>query len=264
MPTDTDRALLPGNDDCESLIGRVIRRSGAEATVVETCLAILGDAQAARTKDIETAIGTTHQAWGGKPEPENRAAQILSLTCRDRKYEPRIRAAFERYSAKTNDIPRLFDTGIPVVTKLPLKHWVCFFLARSLGNLADKQSTDSLLAALDQAPPEAALGYPDPLGPGVLFLHNDLTPCWRAGAAWALGRIGDKRAVPSLLKAVANLENAPDTRHAAAVALGRMADSSDLTALRKLAQDYPDIATRRTLLQACAQATGQANSRTSN
>jgi hypothetical protein len=253
VPTDPDRALLLPNDDCETLIGRVIRRSGGEGPVVETCLAILGDPAAARAKEIEEALAATHGAWGGKPDPENRAAHILSLVCRDRQYEPRIRAAFDRYRVKTVDIDRVFDTGIPVVTRLPIKHWVCFFLARSLGNLADPRSVDGLLAALEQSPPEGAAGHPDPLGPGVLFLHNDLTPCWRAATAWALGRIGDRRAGPLLRKIVANLDNAPDTRHAAAQALGHLADPGSLEALQQLAQGYPDVATRRALLRASLQ-----------
>jgi len=256
VPTDTDRALFPGNDDCEALIGRVIRRSGAEARVVETCLAMLGEAKAERTKEIEDAVKATHTAWGGKPGPENRAAQVLSLVCRTRAYEPRIRAAFDRYRAKTNDIPRVFDTGIPKVTKLPVKHWVCFFLARTMGNLADPKSTDALIAAL-QAPPEAATGYPDPLGPGVLFLHNDLTPCWRAASAWALGRIGDRRATAALLAVVGDLKNATDTRHAAAEALQRIADPASLQPMRKLAEGYPEVSTRRALLRACVAAAGE-------
>ena len=249
VPTDFDRALFPYNDDCETLFGRVIRRSGAETAVVETCLSILGDAQATRAKEIEDAIGKTIGAWGGKPDPEIRAAQILSLVCRDRKYESRVRAAFEAYRAKANDIPRLFDTGIPVVQKLPTKNWVCFFMARLLGNLADPQSVDTLIASLDREPPEGASGSPDPLGPGVLFLHNDLTPCWRAAAAWALGRIGDARATPALLKVIGDLKNAPDTRHAAAEAMGHFAGASNADAIRKLAADYPEISTRRTLMR---------------
>ena len=251
-PTDTDRALLPANDDCETLIGRVIRRGGAEAAVVETCLSILGDPTATRTKEIATAVATTHKAWGGKPGPENRAAQILSLVCRDRKYEPRIRAAFERYRARTNDIPRVFDVGIPVVTKLPVRHWVCFFLARAMGNLGDPRSTDVLIAALERGPAEAASGRPDPLGPGVLFLHNGLTPCWRAAAAWALGRIGEKRAAPALLAVVGNLDNATDVRYAAVEALAVLADPACLDKMRRLAADYPEVSTRRALMRACA------------
>lgn len=254
VPTDMDRALLPGNDDCEVLVGRVIRRAGAEAAVVETCLALLGDRHAQRKADLERALATTHEAWGGKPDPENRAAQILSLVCRDRRYEPAVREALHRYRARSNDIPRVFDTGIPVVNKLPTRHWVCFFLARTLGNLADPASAAGLITALEQSPAEAASGRPDPLGPGVLFLHNDLTPCWRAACAWALGRIGDKRAVPGLLKIIGDLENAPDTRHAAAEALGRIADPASLEALRKLADGYPEVSTRQALLRAYAQA----------
>jgi HEAT repeat protein len=252
VPTDPDRALLLCNDDCETLFGRVIRRAGAEAAVVETCLAILGDTNASRTTEIADAIAVTHSAWAGKPDPEIRAAQILSLVCRAGKCEPRIRAAFERYRARSNDIPRLFDTGIPVVTALPVKNWVCFYLARSLGNLCDAHSVDVLIASLERAPAEAAAGYPDPLAPGVLFLHNELTPCWRAAAAWALGRIGDKRAVPVLLKVIGNLDNATDVRYTAAEALAHLAVPSDAEAIRKIANGYPEVSTRRALLRVCA------------
>jgi HEAT repeat protein len=87
-----------------------------------------------------------------------------------------------------------------------------------------------------------------------LFLHNDLTPCWRAAIAWAIGEIGDHQAVPVLLSIIADLENATDTRHAAAQALGKIADDSDLSAMRELAGDYPEASTRRALLEACRQA----------
>ena len=253
LPVDPDRALLLVNDDCEALVGRVIRRHGAEAAVVETCLAMLGDSTAQRTKEIEEALSTIHRCWGGEPTPEIRAAQVLSLVCRDRGYEPRILAAFERCRAKPTDIPRVFDTGIPVVLTMPSKHWTCFFLARTLGNLADPQSIDTLIAVLENDPTEAATGYPDPLGPGVLFLHNDLTPCWRAAVAWALGQIGDRRALPVLVKVVGNLKNALDTRHAAAEALARIADPADAESIRTLAATYPEVSTRRVLLRTCLQ-----------
>ena len=146
-----------------------------------------------------------------------------------------------------NDIQRTFDTGIPVVTKLPDKHWVGFFLARTLGHLAVPQSTDALVAALDRSPTEAAHGRPDPLGPGVLFLQNDLTPCWRAAVAWALGRIRDPRAATVLLKTIADLDNAVDTRHAAAEALRELADVRWQEQIRTLAVEYPEVSTRRVL-----------------
>ena len=139
---------------------------------------------------------------------------------------------------------------------MPIKNWVCFYLARALGNLADPRSADALIAVLKSEPTEAATGHPDPLGPGVLFLHNDLTPCWRAAVVWALGQIGDRRAVPVLLSIVADLNNAPDTRHAAAEALGRIADPSSIERIRGIAASYPEVSTRRTLLKACSY-TGQ-------
>ncbi|HOX39931.1 MAG TPA: HEAT repeat domain-containing protein, partial [Candidatus Brocadiia bacterium] len=165
----------------------------------------------------------------------------------------RIRAAFERYQSRPVAIKRVFDTGIPVVDKLPVKHWCCFFLARTMGNIANPESADVLINALDSSLSEGAAGHPDPLGPGVLFLHNDLTPCWRAAAAWALGRIGDKRAAPVLLSVVRDLKNAPDTRHAAAEALALAASPDDIADIRKLASDYPEIATRKALFRVYAE-----------
>jgi hypothetical protein len=148
--------------------------------------------------------------------------------------------------AVSNDIPRVFDKGIPVVFKLPVRHWVCFYLGRTLGEIGDARAVATLCAAL-ASPNEFANGSPDPLGPGVLFLQNDLTPCWRAAAAWALGCIGDARAVPALLKVAGDFGNATDTRHAAAVALGRLANPASGVTLRKLAADYPEISTRKAL-----------------
>jgi len=150
-----DRALLLENDDCETLTGRVLRRHGAEAAVAETCLALLGDERAARDAVWEQAVSTTHRCWGGHPGPEIRAAQVLSLVVRDPKYAPAILAALERYQAQPVTIPRVFDKGIPVVLELPLKHWVCFFLARALGNLSDPESAAPLIAVLEHSPPRS-------------------------------------------------------------------------------------------------------------
>jgi len=195
----------------------------------------------------------------GKPDPENRAAQILSPTCRDRALEPRIRAALDRYRDKPvrPDLVRAFGGGgLPKAT--PVKHWVCFYLARELGNLGDPRlaapsqdlpvrnaTVDSLIAVLEKCPPEAPSGRPPAADPAVLFLHNDLTPCYRAEVAWALGRIGDKRAAPTLLKVIGDMKNAPDTRYAAAEALGQIADPASLPAIRSLAGARPDFAVRQ-------------------
>ncbi len=248
VPTDPDRALFLPNDDCETLIGRVLRRQRTEFRVTETCLSILGDVQAKRDQEVEAALTRVTGAWAGTPDITNRAAQILSLACRDRQHVPRIQAAYARFASKTNDIQRVFDKGIPVVMKLPERHWVCFYLGRALGELADARAIDTLLDAL-ASPSEFSEGSPDPLGPGILFVHNDLTPCWRAAAAWALGRIGDERAIPALLKVVGDFSNATDTRHAAAVALERIGSATTRESMTKLAADYPEVSTRKILTE---------------
>jgi HEAT repeat protein len=251
VPTDPDRALLLCTDDCEAVVGRVIRRQGAEKSTVETCLAILGDPDAERTPEIAQAIGTTYAAWAGKPDPENRASQILSLVCRDRSYEPRIRAALERY--RTLPVEGLDREGAQALPhKLPTRHWVSFFLARTLGNLADPQSVDALLATLEQCPREGSLGHPDPTSPSAMFLQKDFTPCYRAAAAWALGQIGDRRAGPTLLAVIGDLSNATDTRFAAAESLARLQDPANVEAARKLAATYPEVSVRRALLRLIA------------
>lgn len=248
VPTDPDRGLFLQNDDYETLVGRLIRRSGRAAEVNESCLALLGDPLAKPDQDVKVAISTTHPAWGGHPGPENRAAQILSLACRDSGSESRVRAAFERYRARPEE-PIHRELGNPTWT--PVRHWTLFYLARALGNLRDTASVDALTAVLADNLNEARHGRPDPATPEIHFLHLDYTPCWRASAAWALGQIGDHRAVPALLGAVRNMENAIDVRHAAVRALENIADPSSLPALRELAANCPEVSTRRALQSAC-------------
>ena len=248
VPNDPDRALFPESDTYETLTGRVICRSGRMEETIETCLALLGDPRATAVDDLKEALSTNHGVWAGTPDPDNRAAQILSAVCRDRKYEPRVRAAYERYRAKPEDkIAR--PLGNP--KWIPQRHWVLFYLGRALGNLSEKQSVDVLCESLVPELNEARHGRPDPSEPNIHFLQLEYTPCWRAAAAWGLGQIGDRRAVPILLAVVGNLDNATDTRHAAAEALGNIADPASLESIRKLAEEYPEVSTRRALQEAC-------------
>jgi HEAT repeat protein len=249
VPTDPDRALFLQSDTYELLVGRLIRRSGRGDEMIATCLALLGDPTATASEELKLAVSTTVAAWAGTPSPENRAAQLLSAVCRDRAYEPRIRAAYERYRALPEDaISR--PLGNP--SWIPQRHWVLFFLGRTLGNLGDPNSLDMLCESLDPALNEARHGRPDPSEPNIHFLQLEYTPCWRAAAAWAMGRIGDRRAVPKLLEVVGDMNNATDTRHAAAEALGAIGDPESLPAIRELAAEYPEVSTRRELLKARA------------
>ncbi len=253
VPTDPDRGLFLQNDDYELLVGRLIRRSGRGHELIETCLALLGDPLAKPAQDIKVALLTTHPAWGGHPGPENRAAQILSLSCRDTAAEPRVRAAFARFRALPEE-PISRTLGNPTWT--PIRHWTLFYLARALGNLADRASVDTLAAVLGDDLHEARHGRPDPSQPEIHLLQLEYTPCWRAASAWALGEIGDRRAHPALLRAVKNLDNATDVRHAAAKALSKIAEPADLAELEKLAAEYPEISVRKVLLATCARIAG--------
>ncbi|MCF6284492.1 MAG: hypothetical protein L3K26_04820, partial [Candidatus Hydrogenedentes bacterium] len=67
----------------------------------------------------------------------------------------------------------------------------------------------------------------------------------------------DPRGVPVLLDIVQDLENATDTRHAAAVALGHIGDAASLETVRNIAADYPERSTRLALLEASRQRSEQ-------
>jgi len=250
VPTDPDRALFPGNDDYETMVGRLVCRSGRGSEVVDSCLRILGDATVKPNAETSADLFATHAAWAGHPDRENRAAQILSLVCRGRENEARVRAAFERYRDQPEE-PVHRELGNPDWT--PVRHWVLFYLARTLGQIADSSSVETLVSVLGDDLNEARHGRPDPSQPEIHMLHLEYTPCWRAAAAWALGQIADRRAVPALLGAVRNLENAPDVRHAAAAALLRLRDLSSLPELRELAATHPEVSTRRALQAAYQQ-----------
>lgn len=244
VPTDPDRGLFLANDEYETLVGRLIRRSGRGSEVVEACLALLDEPGAVATPELRAALATTHPAWGGHPGPENRSAQILSLVCRDSAMAARVRAAFVRFRERPEE-PVRRELGNPSWT--PVRHWTLFYLARALGNLRDSAAVPILAAALADSLNEARHGRPDPAEPTIHLLQLDYTPCWRAAAAWALGRIGDRRATPALLGAVRNLDNATDVRHAAARALGEVGGPASLAELRRLAGDYPEVSTRKAL-----------------
>ncbi len=254
VPTDPDRALFLESDSYEVLVGRLIQRSGRGDEVIASCLALLGDSRSQAIPEIQEALEVSFNAWAGKPSPENRAAQILSAVCRDRSHSSAVQAAYGRYLAAPEELPdRRLGAEPHFKVHMPQRNWVLFFLGRTLGNLGDPTAVDSLIASLAPELNEARHGRPNPADPNVHLLQLEPTPCWRAAAAWALGRIGDPRATGTLLDVVANMDNATDTRHAAAGALAGTARQEHLEAIAKLAEGYPEVSTRKALLESLAE-----------
>jgi len=64
-----------------------------------------------------------------------------------------------------------------------------------------------------------------------------------------------------LLKTIANLDNAVDTRHAAAVALRELDDVRSHERIRTLAAEYPEVSTRRVLQEALLRLADELNNR---
>ena len=241
VPIDSDRGLLLESDAYESLVARVVQRSGQAPAVLEACLAALSDPAAKPADALKAAVTASPPAAStGAYPPEARAAQVASVIALDARAAARLREAFDRFRATPPSAKRSYT---------------CFYLARALGKVRDRGAADSLLAALEKDPTEGALGF-DP--PPSVFIYKTWTPFYRAAAAYALGEIGDARAAPALLKVIAGFDNAIDVRYAAAEALGHLGAAAPVAEMRQAAADCPEVATRRALLRACAEASGAA------
>ncbi len=263
IPAEQDRGLLLERDAYETLVARVVQRSGLLPDVMETCLHVLGDATATASEERldDVTASPLPQSWGaytGTPlkallkrprgglaflpyDKDMRAAQLAAVLTLDNRFAPRLTAAFQRYRA----IQAAPDKEYP---RARTKAWVCFYLAKALGRSRDQGAVDALLAALNDDPTEASFGYRTP--PSAV-VYKAITPMYRAAVAYALGEIGDERAAPSLLKVVGDFDNALDVRHSAAQGLRILCNRSHLAELQALAETYPEIMTRRELLRAC-------------
>ena len=240
IPSDKDRGLLYELDSYEKLVGRAIHRGGRMADVTEACLAVLGEsppAPAAAKVDpqLKAAVSNAPHNEGHirRHTPQSRAAQVLSIVCLDVRYAPRIRAVLQMYRAQK-----------PSETR----SWVCFMLTRALGRLGDSGSIDLFVEMLEKDPTEASLGLNPP---PTHIIYKAWRPFHRPAAAWALGELKAPKAA-TLLKVVQDLSNASSTREQAAIALGKTGDRTILPQLKAVAENYPEVTTRRALLESVA------------
>lgn len=242
IPSDKDRGLLYELDTYEKLVARAIERSGQMDNVVEACFAVLGEPTppAAGTTQVDPKLKAAvskapHNEGHIRPHTaQSRAAQVLSIACMDVKYADRIRAVLSAYRAQG-----------PSETR----SWTLFMLTRALGRLGDAGSIDLFIEILEKDPTETALGLNPP---PAHMIYKAWRPFHRPAAAWALGELKAKKAIPALMKVVQDLDNASCAREQAAIALGKIADKSILAELERIAEEYPEITTRRALLESAA------------
>jgi len=238
IPSDKDRGLLYELDSYEKLVGRTIERSGRMDEVVETCFAVLGEKASAGRIDsaLKAAVSKAphNERHIRRHSAQSRAAQILSIVCMDAKYADSIRAVLENYRAQK-----------PSETR----SWACFMLTRVLGRLGDAGSIGLFIEILEKDPTETALGLNPP---PAHIIYKAWRPFHRPAAAWSLGELKAREAIPALLKVVQDLGNASSTREQAAVALGKIGDRGTLAKLKAIAEEYPELMTRRALLRSAA------------
>ncbi|MHC4693918.1 MAG: HEAT repeat domain-containing protein [Planctomycetota bacterium] len=237
IPIDTDRALLYETDSYENLTARVIAKSNLAPEILKACLSVLQDPNAKPAGNLNEAVTASPPAISVQPhDPQSRAAQIASIICLDKAYAPRFRKVFNQYRAMPPSRTR---------------SWICFYLARLLGKLGDHESIDTLIASLKTDAREASFGYENP--PNV-FVYKAMTPFYRAASADALGRIDNPRATSVLIDMLTDFENAVSVRNAAANSLLRLSKYAPAEQLHAIAETYPEVTTRRLLMQICKQA----------
>jgi len=248
IPSDKDRGLLYELDSYEKLVSRTIERSGRMGDVVEACFAVLGETPpAAGVAQVDPALREAvskaphNERHIRKHSAQSRAAQVLSIVCNSIEYAERIRAVLQAYRAQQ-----------PSETR----SWACFMLTRALGRLGDTGSIDLFVEMLEDDPTEASLGLNPP---PTHIVYKAWRPFYRPAAAWSLGELRAKKAIPALLKTVRDLDNASSTREQAAAALGKIADKSVLPEIREIAEDYPELMTRRALLESAARLSGHSD-----
>lgn len=230
IPIDPDRALLFEKDAYETLAAALIAGSGAQEEITQACADIL-HGQKAKSNYASAVSASPPAVSVGPMEAEARAAQILSIV------------ASPQDAALVRSVLLRFHSRPPSATR----NWICFYMARALAISNDQETVDLLAGILAGGPTESAAGL---LSPPNVFIYEAVTPFYRAAAADALGRIGAASAVPALIKTVAEFGNALDVRNAAAQALARLPCAESLPTIQSLAADYPEVSTRRLLLEA--------------
>jgi len=248
-----DQPLLLERDTYETMLARVVQRSGRLSTIIDTCFAMIGVGNGPLNEDFKKVLvaQVTSQRYAQMHGTRvsftvpQRVAYILSVLGMRPQDAPRYQEAFEKYRKRYFEIRkdvRGLETGACA--------WICYHSLETLGRFGDVDHFDLLLDALED-PPEAVDGFDSACNP-LAFLAT--TPHYRVAAAFGLGQIGKREAVPALLEAVNDFDNALEVRHAAAQALVRLCDGRDRKALRDMADAYPEVHTRRVLLRACEEA----------
>ncbi|NQT87835.1 HEAT repeat domain-containing protein [bacterium] len=248
-----DQPLLLELDTYETLLARVVQRSGSLDAMLDTCFALIGVGKGAvdeafKKALVDQVVSQRYPQMHGKNVAftvPQRVAHILNVLGIRPEDAPRYQEAFEmyrrRYLAIRKDY-RGLETGACA--------WICYYALETLGRLECADAYETFLGAL-QDPPEAVDGLPPATAPTA---HLATTPHYRVAAAFGLGQIGRHEALPALLEAVGNFDNALEVRHTAARALVKLCDRRDLKTLQALADSYPEVHTRRVLLRACEEA----------
>ncbi len=237
-----DQPLMQELDTYETMLSRVVRRSGCLDGILNTCFAMIGVGDRPQNEAFRNMLtGQRYPQMHGTKVAftiPQRVAYILSVLGVRAQDAPRYRTAFEMYRRRYFQVRadhRGLETGACA--------WICYYSLETLARLQYSDGYDLFLAALND-PPEAVDGLEKAEYP-LTYLAT--TPHYRVAAAFGLGELGRREAVPALFATVNDFDNALEVRHAAARALLKLSDGRHLKVLRKIADAYPEVHTRRVL-----------------
>ncbi len=225
--SDRDRMLAIENDDAQRYAGYLTRREGLAGPLLDDALKDLG--------------------IGGK------------------RSSSRTRRAARRVAVLA-DAPDLAPELLAAIAENRRDRWATVYLCRALGRLGNREVVPGLVELLAETPPEAEAGFS-----AKAFLERNgwrqggsepddykaHTPRVKAAYCYALGQIGDPRAVEALCEVLADGRHILDTRHAAATALGMIAAPAANPALREAAANDLTHIVRRTCTEALEAISGR-------
>ncbi|MFC1806261.1 HEAT repeat domain-containing protein, partial [Planctomycetota bacterium] len=152
-----DQPLLPERDTYETMLARVVQRSGCLEPIIDTCFAMIGVGNGPLNDDFKKVLvaQVTSQRYAQMHGTHvtftlpQRVAYILSVLGIRPQDAPRYQEAFEKYRERYFEIRkdvRGLETGACA--------WICYHSLETLGRLEDVARYELFLGALKD-PPEA-------------------------------------------------------------------------------------------------------------
>ena len=240
-----DQAILFEHDTYETMLIRVVQRSGHLETIRRSVAAILREQDDQADAEVRDAIANVGEIFYlGLNYPKavrSPFAHHFNAAWRSA-YVLNLLSVRPEHAQDLVDIYRLYHLKIPLPPPGQFRKWhesgkdyvyqsppiscysgILLYCLDALGRLRAPAAYNLCVEALTTDPPDAAYGI-GPVHQLEIFLSP--APRYRASAAYALGRLGRAEAIPILTRTVQDFDNVIEVRHWAARGLGELCGAS--------------------------------------